>query len=42
MLPVDWEIGLVLSSLACLLLAAIARLVPVTEFMAMIRLRGTS
>jgi O-antigen/teichoic acid export membrane protein len=42
MLPVDWRIGLVLASALCSLLAAVARLVPVTEFLGMVRLRGTS
>ena len=42
MLPVDWRTSLVLASAACLLLAAVARLVPLSEFMDMVKLRGTS
>ncbi len=42
MLPVDWRIGLVLSSAGCLLLAAVARLVPVSDFLEMVRPKVTS
>ena len=42
MLPVDWKLSLVLASAACTLLAVIAGLVPVSDFLNIIRQRATS
>jgi O-antigen/teichoic acid export membrane protein len=42
MAPVDWKISLVLASGTCCLIAAATRLVPVSEFLGLIRPKGTS